>query len=50
VSVAGGFAGHQVGSAAPWLGADPSNQITFLHPTSDGQDVYRDAILAALSS
>ena len=50
VSLADAFIGHQIGTGAPWLGDDPSEQITFLHPTSDGQKVYRNAILAALSS
>jgi hypothetical protein len=50
VSVETAFAGHQVGDADPWLGADPTNPISFLHPTAVGQDVYRDAIVAALAS
>jgi hypothetical protein len=44
------YLGHQVGDADPWLGADPTNALTFLHPTAAGQMVYRDAILAALPS
>jgi lysophospholipase L1-like esterase len=44
------YFGHQVGDADPWLGADPTNALTFLHPTAAGQMVYRDAILAALPS
>jgi len=50
VSVETAFAGHQVGDADPWLGADPTNPLSFLHPTAVGQDVYRDAIVAALAS
>jgi lysophospholipase L1-like esterase len=44
------FAGHAVGSNDPWLGADTSNPITFLHPTAAGQQAYRAAILAALAT
>ena len=49
-SVAYAYLGHQVGDAEPWLGADPADALTFLHPTSAGQAVYRDAVLAALAS
>jgi lysophospholipase L1-like esterase len=49
-SVEFAFAGHQVGDADPWLGADSSDPLAFLHPTSTGQEVYRDAVLAALAS
>jgi lysophospholipase L1-like esterase len=49
-SVEWAFFGHQVGDLDPWLGADPSMALTFLHPTSTGQAVYRTAILAALAS
>lgn len=49
-SVVPAFLGHGAGSLAPWLGADPSDPLTFLHPTADGQAAYRDVILAALAS
>jgi len=48
-SVAGAFWGHQIGDPTPFLGADISNPVTFLHPTADGQAIYRSAILAALA-
>ena len=37
-------------SAGPpaYLGADPNDPVTFLHPTPDGYVVYRDAVLAAI--
>ena len=44
------FFGHQVGDGDPWLGADPTDALTFLHPTSTGQAVYRAAILGALAT
>ena len=43
------FAGHGVGSVDPWLGADPSDPLSFLHPNAAGYLAYRDAILAALA-
>ena len=44
------FGSHRVGGTAlPWLGANPSDPVTFLHPTPDGYGAYRDAVLAALS-
>ncbi|MFE5672330.1 GDSL-type esterase/lipase family protein [Agromyces sp. NPDC056523] len=49
-SVALAFVGHQIGDPTPWLGADSTNPITFLHPTADGQAVYRAAVLTALAS
>ncbi|WP_314505863.1 SGNH/GDSL hydrolase family protein [uncultured Microbacterium sp.] len=49
-SVADDFVGHQVGNADPWLGANPADPITFLHPTAAGQAAYRDAILWALAN
>lgn len=49
-SVEFAFAGHQAGDPDPWLGSDPADPLTFLHPTSDGQEVYRDAVRAALAS
>lgn len=49
-SVAYAFAGHQVGNADPWLGANPTDPITFLHPTAAGQGIYRSAVLTALSN
>jgi lysophospholipase L1-like esterase len=44
------FLGHQAGDTDPWLGANPGIELTFLHPTSMGQAVYRSAIVAALAS
>ena len=43
------FAGHGVGSADPWLGADPSDPLSFLHPNAAGYLAYRDAILFTLA-
>lgn len=37
------------GQDAPWLGGDPGDPITFLHPNATGYAVYRDAIAAVLS-
>jgi lysophospholipase L1-like esterase len=48
-SVVPAFLGHGAGSAAPWLGSDPTDALTFLHPTADGQAAYRDVILATLA-
>ena len=49
-SVEFAFAGHQVGDADAWLGSDLADPLTFLHPTGTGQEIYRDAVLAALSN
>lgn len=49
VDVTSAFAGHGVGSADPWLGADASDPLTFLHPNAAGYTAYRDALLAALT-
>jgi lysophospholipase L1-like esterase len=49
-SVAFAYVGHQVGTGDPWLGANPADALTFLHPTAAGQAVYRDAILSVLAS
>jgi hypothetical protein len=43
------FAGHGVGSADPWLGADPADPLSFLHPNAAGYLAYRDAILFTLA-
>lgn len=44
------FSGHVFGSAGvPWIGVDPADPVTFLHPTPAGYLVYRDAVLAALA-
>jgi lysophospholipase L1-like esterase len=48
-SVAYAFLGHQVGDLDPWLGAEVSDPLTFLHPTAAGQAVYRAAVLAELA-
>ena len=43
------FGTHRVYGETPYyLGADPNDPITFLHPTPDGYVVYRDAVLAAI--
>jgi hypothetical protein len=42
------FGAHRVGSPDPYLGADPTDPVTFLHPTPDGYVVYRDAVLTAI--
>ncbi|MBM7831656.1 lysophospholipase L1-like esterase [Agromyces cerinus] len=43
------FGAHRVGGAPPaYLGANPGDPVTFLHPTPDGYVVYRDAVLAAM--
>ncbi|WP_344377253.1 SGNH/GDSL hydrolase family protein [Agromyces tropicus] len=42
------YLGHQVGDVDPWLGSDQFDALTFLHPTTTGQGVYRDAILVAI--
>jgi lysophospholipase L1-like esterase len=49
-SVAFAYVDHQVGTADPWLGANPADALTFLHPTAAGQAVYRSVILAVLAS
>lgn len=49
VDVTGLFAGHGVGSGASWLGENPADPITFLHPNAAGYSAYRDAILFALA-
>lgn len=48
VGVEARFLGHAVGDPDPWLGGDPADLITFLHPTTAGQAAYAAAILAAL--
>ncbi|BDZ53868.1 GDSL-type esterase/lipase family protein [Agromyces marinus] len=49
-SLAFAYTGHRVGDAVPWLGADLNDPLAFLHPTTAGQAVYRDAILTVLAS
>ena len=49
-SVVNAFSAHQVGDADPWLGGDLDNAVTFLHPTSAGQQAYRDAVVLALAN
>ncbi|WP_395243827.1 GDSL-type esterase/lipase family protein [Agromyces sp. MMS24-K17] len=44
------FLGHGAGSGASWLGENPADPISFLHPTATGQAAYRDVILTALAS
>lgn len=50
-SVVEAFAGSEypIGSP-PLLGLDPNDAVGFLHPTADGQAVYRDVIVAALAN
>lgn len=43
------FTGHGFGSADPWIGVNPNDPVTFLHPTPTGYLVYRAAVLTALS-
>jgi len=44
------FGAHAIaGGDVPWLGADPTDPVTFFHPNALGYSAYRDAILAALS-
>ncbi|MFB9309153.1 lysophospholipase L1-like esterase [Agromyces hippuratus] len=47
VDVTALFAGHGVGSGASWLGENPADPITFLHPNAAGYSAYRDALLTA---
>ena len=47
--VGGVFFNHRVGSADPWLGADPADPVSFLHPTATGQAAYLNVILAELA-
>jgi lysophospholipase L1-like esterase len=43
------FTGHVYGSAGePWIGVNPGDPVAFLHPTTTGYLVYRDAVLTAL--
>ena len=43
------FSGHVYGSAGePWIGVNPADPVTFLHPNPAGYLVYRDAVLTAL--
>lgn len=43
------FGAHRIGGTEPvWLGADPTDQLTFLHPNPAGYVAYRDAILTVL--
>jgi lysophospholipase L1-like esterase len=44
------FGEHAIGGTqALWLGADLTEVVGFMHPTTEGYTAYRDAILAALS-
>ncbi len=40
------FLGHGAFSADPWLGQDPANPETFLHPTAEGYEAYAAVISA----
>ena len=43
------FGEHAIGgSAVPWIGGDPTDPVTFFHPTAAGYAAYRDAVLAVL--
>ena len=44
------FQSHEVGSDDPWLGGNPGDALTFLHPTPAGQAAYREAVLFALAN
>ncbi|GAA1777849.1 SGNH/GDSL hydrolase family protein [Agromyces lapidis] len=44
VDVTAAFAGHSAASADPWLGANPSDPVTFLHPNAAGYAAYTDAV------
>lgn len=48
-SVVGAFAGHEAGTADAWLGSDPADSLTFLHPTAAGQAAYSDVISAVIA-
>jgi lysophospholipase L1-like esterase len=44
------FSGHVFGSGGvPWIGVNPADPLTFLHPNPTGYLVYRDAVLLALN-
>ena len=38
------FLGHGAFSADPWVGEDPANPETFLHPTAEGYEAYAAVI------
>lgn len=44
VDVTGAFAAHSAVSADPWLGANPADPVTFLHPNAAGYAAYTDAV------
>ncbi|MFE6963930.1 GDSL-type esterase/lipase family protein [Agromyces sp. NPDC057679] len=50
VDVTAAFAGHSAVSADPWLGSNPADPVTFLHPNAAGYAAYtgivHDAYLA----
>jgi len=44
------FGAHAIGGGdVLWIGADPTDPVTFFHPNALGYTAYRDAILAALT-
>lgn len=47
VDVTVAFADHGAGGAEPWLGQDPADPVTFLHPNADGYAAYTDAVYSA---
>ena len=44
--VTAAFLGHGAFSLDPWLGQDPANPETFLHPTAEGYEAYAAVISA----
>ncbi|WP_022890772.1 SGNH/GDSL hydrolase family protein [Agromyces italicus] len=47
VDVTEAFADHGAGSADPWLGQNPGDPITFLHPNAAGYAAYTNVVHAA---
>ncbi|MGW9168684.1 SGNH/GDSL hydrolase family protein [Agromyces sp. NPDC055658] len=48
VPVAEAFAGHGAASGpAAWIGADPADPVTFLHPNAAGYDAYAELLHSA---
>ena len=48
-SAAFAFVGNQIGDTPSFLGTNPYDPDSFLHPTAAGQAVYANLILAALA-
>ncbi|MFF2272431.1 SGNH/GDSL hydrolase family protein [Agromyces sp. NPDC058136] len=47
VDVTLAFAGHGAGGSDPWLGQNPGDPVSFLHPNAAGYAAYTDAVFAA---